>query len=156
MICMLLSCVICSLCGGNFVSLGQHQWRCKENIKDHNTTGHSNHATSHGINVEPVISTPTTSVSKKSGIKCCCGKICKGARGIKMHQRSCQVILGLNNELLRDMFDQEERCSDIYTDNQDDISNSPVQSDDNENAQYPQLKKGINLPKTNSECQTAN
>ena len=28
-------------------------------------------------------------------VKCCCGRLCKGNRGLKMHQRSCRVILGL-------------------------------------------------------------
>ena len=102
-ICLLLSCVICSFCGKDFVSLGRHQWRCKDKINDRTANVNSNHTTSHGIEVEPVISSPISAAVKKVGVKCCCGKTCKGARGLKMHQRSCMVILGLNNELLKDV-----------------------------------------------------
>ena len=35
-VCLLLSCVICSFCGKDFVTLGRHQWRCKEKIDDPN------------------------------------------------------------------------------------------------------------------------
>ena len=52
------------------------------------------------------IPTFSGTVSSKTVIKCCCGKICKGVHGLKMHQRSCQVIHGLNNELLEDLEEQ--------------------------------------------------
>ena len=55
------------------MSLGRHQWRCKEKINPSSNV-HSNLPTSHGINIEPVISSPTTAVVKKSAAKCCCGK----------------------------------------------------------------------------------
>ena len=58
--------------------------------------------------MEPVISSPTIVLTKKLGVKCCCGKVCKGARGLKMHQRSCRVILGLNEELLEHVIEQEQ------------------------------------------------
>ncbi len=38
-------------------------------------------------------------------VKCCCGKVCKGARGLKMHQRSCRVIDDLEDELHQQMTD---------------------------------------------------
>ena len=33
-----------------------------------------------------------------NGIKCSCGKICKGVKGLKMHQRRCRVIEGLSGD----------------------------------------------------------
>ena len=38
-------------------------------------------------------------------VKCCCGRLCKGNRGLKMHQRSCSVVLGLNDQLRADLND---------------------------------------------------
>ena len=153
-ICLLLSCVICSFCEKDFVSLGRHQWRCNNKINDRNSNVYSNHCASHGINAEPVISPPTTAAVKKSGTKCCCGKVCKGARGLKMHQRSCRVIMGLNKELLENVFEQEESNNNCAGD-LDDIDTTSVYNT-NQEEEYPELKKGINLPKTNSEWLTAN
>ncbi len=153
-VCLLLSCVICSFCGKDFVTLRRHQWRCKEKIDDPNLFVNSNNPTADGISVEPVISSPTTSVAKKTGIKCCCGKICKGTRGIKMHQRSCRVILGLNSELLEDLFEQAE-SNNVDSEDVDDVRHAE-NLNSNEHDEYPKLRRGINLPKTNSEWLTAN
>ena len=153
-VCLLLSCVICSFCGKDFVTLGRHQWRCKEKIDDPNLFVNSNNPTADGISVEPVISSPTTSVAKKTGIKCCCGKICKGTRGIKMHQRSCRVILGLNSELLEDLFEQAE-SNNVDSEDVDDVRHAE-NLNSNEHDEYPKLRRGINIPKTNSEWLTAN
>ena len=136
---LFLSCVICSFCGNDFVSLGRHQWRCKDKTNRRNSNVYSNHTTPHGINVEPVIDPPTSSVDKKSGTKCCCGKICKGARGMKMHQRSCQVILGLNNEPLEDVLNHQESNNDC-NDHLDEIHTTSICNTD-QNDKYPELKK---------------
>ena len=144
-ICLLLSCVICSFCGKDFVSLGRHQWRCNSKINDRDSNVHSKRSASHGINAEPVITSPTTAIVKKSGTKCCCGKVCKGARGLKMHQRSCWVIMGLNNELLQNVFEQEESNNNCAGD-LDDIGTPSVYNTTQEE-EYPELKKGINLLK---------
>ena len=149
-VCLFLSCVICSFWGKDFVSLGRHQWRCKDKIDDPNVFANLSNPTSEGMNVEPVISSPTTSVAKKSGIKCCCGKVCKGARGLKMHQRSCQVIFGLNSELLENVFDEAE-CNNVDS---EDIEHTETPNY-NEHDEYPELRKGINLPKSNSERPTS-
>ncbi len=153
-VCLLLSCDICSFCGKDFVTLGRHQWHCKEKIDDPNLFVNSNNPTADGISVEPVISSPTTSVAKKTGIKCCCGKICKGTRGINMHQRSCRVILGLNSELLEDLFEQAE-SNNVDSEDVDDVRHAE-NLNSNEHDEYPKLRRGINLPKTNSEWLTAN
>jgi len=33
-------------------------------------------------------------------VKCCCGKACKGAKGLKMHQRRWRILEGLNEDPL--------------------------------------------------------
>ena len=150
-VCLLLSCVICSFCGNDFVSLGRHQWRCKEKS---NEIPRSGTTTPTGIPVEPVIDSPSSNTSKRVGVKCCCGKICKGARGLKMHQRSCKIISGLNEELLEDLKNQDESNNDDTVN----LNNGFVDSNTtNEHVEkYPQLKPGINLPKSDSEWLTAN
>ena len=108
-VCLLLSCIICSFCGNDFVSLGRHQWRCKgKSYKIPRSETATPTAGPTGIPMEPVINSPASALSKKVGVKCCCGKICKGARGLEMHQRSCKVISGLTDELLEDLKNQEE------------------------------------------------
>ena len=100
-IAMLLTCVVCSFCGQDFITLGRHSWRCKQRInpaeQDHP------HSSTRDM---PVMQSPNVPVSCRTVVKCCCGKICKGARGLKMHQRSCQVIHGLNYELCKDLEEQ--------------------------------------------------
>ena len=83
------------------MTLGRHSWRCKQQI---------NHAEKNipdpTRSQEPVMQFPNVPVTSHMVVKCCCGKICKGARGLKMHQRSCQVIHGLNDELCADLEEQ--------------------------------------------------
>ncbi|CAB4027255.1 Hypothetical predicted protein [Paramuricea clavata] len=70
-----------------------------------------------------------------------------------MHQRSCQVIHGLNDELCADLEEQ------ITTDNSENISENEHNGNDINTVNYdsfPELKKGINLPKNDSEWSTAN
>ncbi|CAB3987434.1 Hypothetical predicted protein [Paramuricea clavata] len=147
-IAMLSICVACSFCGQDFVSLGRHSWRCKQRI---------NHAEQDRPNITsrdvPVMQSPNVPVPSRTVVKCCCGKICRGARGLKMHQRSCQVIHGLNDELFADLEEQ------ITTDNTADTTendNSINDIDMTNDESFPELKQGINLPKNDSGWQTAN
>ena len=145
---LLLVCAICSFCGKNFELLGKHQWRCKQKI--HHVENVDNSTTSLGK--MPVITSPGIGPPKRNGIKCCYGKVCKGVRGLKMHHRSCRVILGLNNELRADL---DEENNNICP---DDISNNAqCNSNAGENhEEFPFLKKGINLPQSDKDWSTAN
>ena len=70
-----------------------------------------------------------------------------------MHQRSCQVIHGLNDELSADLEEQ------ITTDNTADTpenDNSINDIDMTNDESFPELKQGIKLPKNDSGWQTAN
>ena len=147
-IAMLLTCVVCSFCDKDFVTLGRHSWRCKQRINQAEQDPPD--ATTRQV---PVMQSPNVPVSSRTVVKCCCGKICKGARGLKMHQRSCQVIHGLNDELCADLEEQ------ITTDNSENISENEHNVNDINTVNYesfPELKKGINLPKNDSEWSTAN
>jgi hypothetical protein len=147
-IAMLSICVACSFCGQDFFSLGCHSCRCKQRI---------NHAEQDRPNITsrevPVMQSPNVTVPSRTVVKRCCGKICKGALGLKMHQRSCQVIHGLNDELSADLEEQ------ITTDNTADTpenDNSINDIDMTNDESFPELKQGINLPKNDSGWQTAN
>ena len=76
-------------------------------------------------------------------IKCCFCKLYKGARRLKMHQRSCRLILELNIELLEDMFVEAER-SNIDSDS---VEHAEFQNSD-EHEEYHVLRKSINLTST--------
>ena len=96
---------------------------------------------------------PNVPVLSRTVVKCCCGKICKGARGFKMHQRSCQMIHGLNDELCADL---EEQITANNTEDTPDNDNNGSNIDTVNDGRFPELKKGIKLPKNDSELLTAN
>ena len=147
-IAMLSIFVVCSFCGQDFVALGRHSWRCKQRINQPEQENPG--ATPRPV---PVIQSPNVPSSSRMVVKCCCGKICKGARGLKMHQRSCQVIHSLNDELCADLEEQ------ITNDNTNNILENNNYDNNNNNLNYesfPELKKGVKLPKNDSEWSTAN
>ena len=77
---MFLVFVICSFCGRDFVSLGRHSWRCKRRVIE----GQELRTTVNlSINILQEDQAPVECISH---IKCCCGKVCKGVRGLEMHQ----------------------------------------------------------------------
>ena len=87
----LLFYVVCSYCGRDFTALGRHQWRCKKRMP---------------INYGPNAKINTTIVDENDAahivetVKCCCGKSCKGVKGLKMHQRRCRILEGLSEDQL--------------------------------------------------------
>ena len=138
--------IICGFCGKEFESLGRHSWRCKSKV------GNEREST---VNVNPVMEMPTQlplPVKSCKAIKCCCGKVCKGARGIKMHQRSCRVIDDLEDELQQQMT--EALNNDSQEDNIDPVN--PDISTLNIQESFPDLKRGIKLPKSPLQWSTAN
>ena len=146
---MLLVCVVCSFCGKDFVTLGRHSWRCRQRVHQ----GEQDHSAQNMANQAPVMNSPNIVISRRSVIKCCCGKICKGARGLKMHQRSCRVIHGLNDELYNEIEEQINIDSENVPELNQSTSHEESPVNDND---VPNLRKGIKLPKSNSEWSTAN
>ncbi|CAB3986127.1 Hypothetical predicted protein [Paramuricea clavata] len=148
---MLLTCVVCSFCEKDFVTLGRHSWRCKQRVN----YAEQDHSAENTARQTPVMNSPNVVVSSRTVIKCCCGKVsvCKGARGLKMHQRSCRVIQGLDSEFRTDLEEQNNSDTEHIPEmDQSTINETPtVEKEDIAN-----LRKGIKLPKSNSEWSTAN
>ena len=144
---MLMICVVCSFCGKDFVTLGRHSWRCKQRVHD----AEQDHFGENAGKQTPAISSPSVVISSRHVIKCCCGKVCNGARGLKMHQRSCRVIHDLNTELYSDLQGnfETENIPDMDQRNQNEASTANNQS-------IPNVKRGIKLPKSNLQWSTAN
>ena len=93
-------CIVCSFCGKGF---GTHGVVNNELIE---------------LSKLPVTSSQKVVIANRTVVKCFSGKICKGHRGLKMHQRSCQVINGLNNELCEDLEEKiQENNTELSTDN---------------------------------------
>ena len=110
---------VCSLCGKDFVSLGRHSWRCKSKIVYEDRTN------SNGNTIPRIPIQKAGVTANISGVKCCCGKLCKGVRGLKAHQRSCRVTTGLNenlqNHLIEEVESGVEYDSVLDSDNTSDI-----------------------------------
>ena len=144
---VLLAGVVCSFCGNDFVSLGRHAWRCKHRIT---------RAERPNARVEDANESVAVDASSRAClVKCCCARLCKGNRGLKMHQRSCRVVLGLNDQLRADLNDAvltDQESSDVG----DPLIASVVPSPQPEDHCFPDIKKGINLPKSEEQWLTAN
>ena len=85
-------------------------------------------------------------------IKCCCGKVCKGPRGLKMHQRSCRIIDDLEDEL-------KQQMTEILSDQEDEENIDQLEHENlsiNIQEDVPDLRKGIKLPKSPLQWSSAN
>ena len=134
---MLLTGVVCSFCEKDFVTLARHSWRCKQRV-DYAEQDHSAENTARQT---PVTNSPNVVVSSRTVIKCCCGKVCKGARGLKMHQRSCRVIQGLDSEFRTDL---EEQNGNSDTENIPEMDQSTINETPTiEKEDIANLRKGI-------------
>ena len=146
---MLLVFVVCQFCEKDFVSIGRHSWRCKQRIHQGND-GVVNESL---VQQAPLTNCPKVIIPTRSALKCCCGKVCKGQRGLKMHQRSCRLIHDMDSELQQDIVDQNyldlADLNEVGENANDNITT--VLSDE-----ISVLKKGIRLPKRESEWATAN
>ena len=145
----LLICTVCSSCGKDFVSLGRHAWHCKRRITLESDASNRKSIT------EELPSELRHPVNTNKSIKCCCGKDCKGIRGLKMHQRTCRVMQGLDDEL----------CEQLQEDIENSIRNTSSFGEDMENnvadatqmsGDFSLIKRGIKPPKSHHEWSTAN
>jgi len=126
---------VCSFCGKDFVALGRHQWRCKQRVHS-NTTGPDG-----DINIPLVRDTvsPVRNIDIAS-IKCCCGKSCKGIKGLRIHQRSCKIVNNLDEEesIMDESYCETEECPE-----------EPL-------GDHFKLNPGIRLPRSDNEWLLAN
>ena len=54
----------------------------------------------------PVANSRQVIIPTRSVLKCCCGKVCKGERGLNMHQGTCRLVHNLDTELQLDSVEQ--------------------------------------------------
>ena len=106
--------IVCSFCGKDFVKLGRHSWRCKEKVHHAKGEGHAENAAKQ----TPITTSRAMIITSRAVLKCCCGKICKGSRGLKMHQLSCRTLHGLHEEFYADL---EEQCH-MDSDNTEEVT----------------------------------
>jgi len=89
LVCLMAIFMVCSYCGKDFAVLGRHQLRCRKRMP--NNVG--------STNARDFVADDEVDLGNEiNGIKCSCGKICKGVKGLKMHQRRCGVIEGLSED----------------------------------------------------------
>ncbi|KXJ07397.1 hypothetical protein AC249_AIPGENE12732 [Exaiptasia diaphana] len=124
--------------------LGRHVWRCKQRLQVPNGEAKL---------PQPIIIDSSNNFSNNGIIKCCCGKNCKGIRGLKSHQRSCRVIHGLNDDLRADI---EEQLNDDFIDSTNGTDHVSFIDDLTVENSNPDIKKGIKLPKNDDDWLTAN
>ena len=134
--------VICNYCQEDFKVLGHHNWRCKARAQQGRTTIE--------VNQQPAEIIPENDPVVSSTITCCCGKKCKGHRGLKKHQRSCRTINGLQDITTNDI-NHEETASSEADGNEVDIDSLL-----GDTANNPILKKGVKLPKSDQQWNNAN
>ena len=130
----LVTLVVCNFCGIDFQSLGRHTWRCKKKLVDN--TQEENNALENRTPVNNTI--PTNSIAR-----CCCGKECKGLRGLRRHQRSCRVLQGIGTEL-----------EDFMQNNEEELSNNDLEIE--QKGVVPDVKQGIKLSTSESQWKSAN
>ena len=138
---------VCSFCGEDFISLGHHTWRCKRKLHQGASQNHITNGNSHLPQDLFILNnniSDNNGPANTEGIKCACGKKCKGLRGLKAHQRSCRTIKTLCNEVLDDLN------SNNHTDQQEEIT-----IDENIVNKHANLKTGINLPKNDKDWEIA-
>ena len=142
---------ICQFCNIYFTSIGRHQWRYKSKLN------HCEGEQSNGTNIsfrnsernsayERIRLRQRTPVNENH-VQCCCGKKCKGLRGLKSHQRSCCTIRGLNGNLSNELQAIDCIESKTLVENVLSVTTQPYDNS---------VKKGVNLPTTQGEWEIAN
>ena len=89
-----------------------------------------------------------------SAVMCCCGKHCKGYKGLKIHQRSCKFILGLREDLTKTLLDHVVESHERPGYSEAEELNNSNQSESNK-SDHSNVKNGVKLPKTSDQWATA-
>ena len=91
----------CEFCGKDFVSLGRHVWRCPAkstaSVPSVPSQVITKPADNHSMNINTA--TAQVSVHINDGIRCICGRMCKGRKGLAMHRGSCKLAKKTNDQL---------------------------------------------------------
>ena len=145
--------VICSCSGDDFKSLGRHSWRCKKklnvsNVDNFNGNEQSQQQSHSRVLLDSGNTNTLLSPSNCHCVKCCCGKICKGIRGRKMHQRTCRVVKDLTEETFE--FVEENLTVSYNNDNYNEYMDNSITKS------IPDVKPGVKLPKSDDQWNAAN
>src|SRR6218665_248944 len=153
---------ICPSCNRNFGSLGRHYWRCNgrmtsqayptnsgNTINSPEAPVHLTGATLNHMTLQPVIN------NNSDALQCTCGKMCKGKRGLRAHQRSCHAHQTLSNAFSNDDDgDDDVGQQNLELDGRTDDSNDPPWTTSNDMNAAP--KPGLILPKSQEKWLDAN
>ena len=90
-----------------------------------------------------------------SVIMCCCGKCCKGYKGLKIHQRSCKFISGLREDLTKTLLDHVVKNHERPGYSETDELNNSNQSESINIDDHSNVKNGVKLPITSDQWVTA-
>jgi len=94
-----ISATKCEFCGREYTCLNRHAWRCP--IK---ATATAQQANNPPTPVHQPVSMPTTqpahplAEAPPAVVTCVCRRVCKGRKGLTMHQRSCAVLRSLHDQ----------------------------------------------------------
>ena len=124
--------------------MGRHAWRYKERNKQNESVVNSNHS---NISLEQADLQTCSPVNSRK-IKCVCGKETKTHGGLKRHQRTCRAITGLNKDLLSNIAQEIEAATSQ--------ENEFIDTEEISNAPDTKVKKGVKLPKSESQWRAAN
>ena len=89
-----------------------------------------------------------------SAVMCCCGKRCKGYKGLKIHQRSCKFIFGLREDLTTTLLDHVVESHERPGYSEAEELNNSNQSESH-TSDHSNVKNGLKLPKTSDQWATA-
>lgn len=138
---------ICSFCHKSFEVIKRHTWRCKEKLNHHRNEGIEGNHGNDNVLLNAEVNLNRNDIANNNSPKCICGRICKGLRGLKAHQRSCRSITSLKDE---NTVDNENINKQHVMNNQFATANN------NDKDESPSLKEGIKLPKSPEDWRLAN
>ena len=88
----------------------------------------------------------TSTPSTCHNVTCCCGTVCKGLRGLKMHQRNCRAIKDLHGEIFEVMQETMSEHSDHNFDFEADAQYECKMSSIKEELKYQNLMSNGQMP----------
>ena len=158
----------CPYCNEDFVSLGRHTWRCRARrtstapVPTVDSTVNEDNINNGRPGNHSILPTVSQNQDNVAYVKCSCGRLCKGRRGLRAHQRSCAIHESLSKINDSDSDNSHHTADVNHFDSADGSSFAdPINefnidmSENNENT-HAQYKPGIKLPKTSSDWAMAN
>ena len=142
----------CTFCNKEFTVLGRHTWRCKSRItsSDNNSFRPYDNGNGSAINNASNFANENNIPINRGNLNCVCGKVCKGKRGLKSHQRSCRTI--------RDLGLEHIGRDPAQGDATEEAEGGGESASDEDSLRDQDAKKlpGLKLPKTVDEWAEAN